>query len=132
MLDRLTDFGFSVLGTSLSKGPVHLTFFCRTEIPNSVNPSQITTTYINVSYHSTYIIISIHSQLFSDMIRQRARAFVNFFHNKRKKTNKWSQNNHGDAPDSSTEYLRMETFVSQNHHHSTINEKFLIVIYLSI
>ena len=59
------------------------------------------------------------------MIRQRARAFVNFFHNKRKKTNKWSQNNHGDAPDSSTEYLRMETFVSQNHHHSTINEKFL-------
>ena len=57
------------------------------------------------------------------MIRQRARAFVNFFHNKRKKTNKWSQNNHGDAPDSSTEYLRMETFVSQNH--PTINEKFL-------
>ena len=57
------------------------------------------------------------------MIRQRARAFVNFFHNKRRKTNKGSQNNHGDAPDSSTIYLRMETFVSQNH--STINEKFL-------
>ena len=57
------------------------------------------------------------------MIRQRARAFVNFFHNKRRKTNKGSQNNHGDAPDSSTVYLRMETFVSQNH--SIINEKFL-------
>ena len=57
------------------------------------------------------------------MIRQRARAFVNFFHNKRRKTNKGSQNNHGDTPDSSTIYLRMETFVSQNH--STINEKFL-------
>ena len=55
------------------------------------------------------------------MLRQRARAFKNFFHLKRKKTS--SSNRIYDVPDSNTVYLRMETFVSPDHE--IINENLL-------